>query len=77
MYILTDDMNSGKRIVRRADIILQNATNRIRQQQQQQVLPPLPPAGEKENVRHSNRKRMVNRRLLFHVVILFNIYWLL
>jgi len=58
-------MISRKPVLRRADIILQNATN-ITRQQQDGVLPV---TTDKENaVRHSQRKRVVNRRLLFDMV---------
>jgi len=66
--ILTDNMNSGKPVLKRADVILQNAFNRI--QQQPDVLVSSAKTSDKENAtRHSSRKRVVSRRLLFDSVI--------
>jgi len=52
-------MNSSKRVpLRRADIILPNATNKYKVLQQQAVLP-VPISTEKENaIRRSSRKRV-------------------
>ena len=64
--VWSDNMISRKPVLRRADIILRNATNIIQQQQHEGVLPV---TTDKENaVRHSQRKRVVNRRLLFDMV---------